>query len=291
MESPPQARDEVMPVSVLILTLDEAQDLPACLASVAWCDDIVVFDSCSTDGTQAIAREHGCRVVERVFDDYASQRNAALSEVAFKHSWVLMLDADERVTPELADEIEAVTINAGPEAALFNVRRKDMFRGRWLRHSSGYPTWFGRLVRPDRVTVRRPVNEEYHADGDVGFLSGHLIHYPFDKGLARWVERHNRYSTMEAAAVCDQAPGLPSCFREVVSGDPTRRRRAAKAIAYRLPGRPLLVFGYLYVFRFGFLDGSPGLAFCLLRSFYELLIDLKVKERRRQTTPVARSDH
>jgi glycosyltransferase involved in cell wall biosynthesis len=280
-----------MPVSVLILTLNEEHDLPACLASVAWCDDVVVFDSCSTDSTQAIAREGGCRVVERTFDDYANQRNAALSEVAFTHPWVLMLDADERATPELAEEIEAATFSAGPEAALFNVRRKDMFHGRWLRHSSGYPTWFGRLVRPGRVTVERPVNEEYHADGGVGFLSGHLIHYPFDKGLARWVERHNRYSTMEAAAVCDQGQGVSPHFRQILSSDPIRRRRAAKALAYRLPGRPLLVFVYLYLLRLGFLDGSPGLAFCLLRGFYELLIDLKVKEKMQQIKAAARSDH
>ncbi len=280
-----------MPASVLILTLDEEHDLQACLTSVAWCDDVVVFDSGSADHTQAIAREGGCRVVERPFDDYASQRNAALSEVAFQHPWVLMLDADERVTPELAEEIEAVTVSAEPEIVLFNLRRKDMFHGRWLRHSSGYPTWFGRLVRPGRVTVSRPVNEEYHANGGVGFLSGHLIHLPFDKGLAHWVERQNRYSTMEAAAVCNHGPGLSPRFREVLSADPIRRRRAAKAIAYRLPGRPLLAFCYLYLFRLGFLDGSAGLTFCLLRSFYELLIDLKVKERRRQATAVARSAH
>ena len=280
-----------MPVSVLILTLNEEHDLPGCLASVAWCNDIVVFDSCSTDRTQAVARERGCRVVERGFDDYASQRNAALSDVTFTHPWVLMLDADERVTLELAEEIEAATLTAGPEAALFNVRRKEMFRGRWLRHSSGYPTWFGRLVRPGRVTVRRPVNEEYLADGDVGFLSSHLIHYPFDKGLARWVERHNQYSTMEAGAVSAQVAGASPRFREVLSGDPTRRRRAAKAIAYRLPGRPLLAFGYLYFFRLGFLDGSPGLEFCILRGFYELLIDLKVKEKRQNAMAAARSGH
>lgn len=279
----------MIPASVLILTLNEEQDLPACLDSIPWCDDIVVFDSGSADDTQAVARGRGCRVVERAFDDYASQRNAALSQVAFKHPWVLMLDADERVTPELAAEIEAATFHPGNEVALFNMRRKDMFHGRWLRHSSGYPTWFGRLVRPDRVTVRRPVNEEYHADGGVGFLSGHLIHYPFDKGLARWVERHNRYSTMEAAAVFDQGQGVSPRSRQILSSDPIRRRRAAKALAYRLPGRPLLVFLYLYLFRLGFLDGSPGLAFCLLRSYYELLIDLKMKERRQQTTAAARS--
>ena len=126
-----------MSCSILILTLNEASNLPECLASVAWADDIVVFDSCSTDRTMEIARSAGARAIQRPFDNYASQRNAALGEVPYRHPWVLMLDADERVTPELREEIQRALAGIDESVGLFRVRRKDMFMGRWLRRSSG----------------------------------------------------------------------------------------------------------------------------------------------------------
>lgn len=263
-------------VSVVILTFNEEANLADCLKSVAWSDDTVVFDSYSTDRTEEIAAGAGARIFKRRFDDFAAQRNAALTDVPFHHPWVLMLDADERVTPELGDEIVAAVRSAGPETVLFHVRRKDMFLGRWLRRSSGYPTWFGRVIRLGHVKVLRPVNEQYVADGAAGNLRGHLVHFPFGKGIAWWVEKHNRYSSMEAALLCDPAAFHPP-LRDLGSRDPVRRRRALKALAYRLPGRPLLVFGYLYVLRGGWLDGRAGFVYCCLRGFYEFLIDVKVR--------------
>lgn len=269
-----------MSVSILILTLNEEANLPGCLASVAWSDDIVVFDSHSTDATAAIAEAAGARVVQRRFDNYAAQRNAALNEVAYRHPWVLMLDADERVTPELRDEIVTVLAQRN-DFALYRMRRRDMFMGRWLKRSSGYPTWFGRLMRIGRVRVEREINEEYHADGSVGLLQEHLLHYPFNNGLARWVERHNRYSDMEARMLLVERQGHWN-WHELWVRDPVRRRKALKQLAYRMPARPLMVFLYLYAVRGGLLDGAPGFIFCFLRSFYELLIDLKTQELRRR---------
>lgn len=191
-----------------------------------------------------------------------------------------MIDADERVPAEARPEIERVIAN-GNGTTLYRVRRKDMFSDRWLKHGSGYPTWFGRLFRVGAVRVEREVNEEYHTDGQVGYLENHLIHYPFNKGVAFWLERHNWYSTMEAKALVAETQeklGIKGLF----SSDPTRRRKALKRIAYRLPCRPLLVFCYLYFFRLGFLDGLPGLTYCRLRAIYEYMIDLKVKELRRR---------
>lgn len=149
--------------------------------------------------------------------------------------------------------------------------------GRWLKASSGYPTWFGRLVRVGRVWVEREINEEYHTDGRIGILDSHLHHYPFSKGLASWVEKHNRYSTMEAEALPCTHKSY-SDLKQIFSRDPMARRKAAKALAYRMPLRPLLVLGYLLVVRRGILDGKPGLHFAMLRAFYEYLIDLKQKE-------------
>jgi glycosyltransferase involved in cell wall biosynthesis len=268
-------------VSVLILTLNEELNLADCIDSCAWSDDIVVFDSLSDDRTLEIAAAKGVRVVQRAFDDYASQRNAALNGVPYKHPWVLMVDADERVPPELAVEIAAVTAAAPADLVMFRMRRKDFFMGKWLKRSSGYPSWFGRLVRRGRVRVERAVNEEYIADGRVDHVRGHLHHFPFNKGVAYWFERHNRYSTLEAQVKLGArqvAIGPQSLLRP----DPIARRRSLKRIAYRLPLRPQLVFLYLYVFRLGILDGRAGFHFSRMRATYETLIDMKVIEMRRR---------
>jgi glycosyltransferase involved in cell wall biosynthesis len=266
--------------SVLILTLNEEKNLADCLQSLDWSDDNVVFDSFSSDKTVELAKASRARVVQRRFDNYAAQRNAAL-EVDFKYPWVLMIDADERVTPELKEEIDAVLANHNENITLYRIRRKDMFMGKWFRHSSGYPTWFGRLVRVGQVKAEREINEEYHTNGNVGYLKEHLIHYPFNKGISFWFERHNRYSSMEAEALIKEVKQKLN-FRHLFSSEPTLRRKFLKQLAYRLPCRPFLVFCYVYFFRFGFLDGRTGFTYCRLRSIYEYMIDLKVKELQRK---------
>jgi len=273
----------MMSISVLILTLNEEINLPECLDSCSWCDDIVVFDSFSSDRTREIAAAGSARFIQRRFDNYATQRNAALTEVQYKHPWVLMVDADERTPDDLVLEMQQAVANADTDTVLFRMRRKDYFLSRWLRRSSGYPTWFGRLVRPGRVRVEREVNEEYIAAGKIGHLQAHLLHYPFNKGIAYWYERHNRYSTMEALAKM-QSRSMPLSHTSIVSADPIERRRALKQLLYRFPMRPAIVFLYLYVFRLGFLDGRAGLAFSRMRASYELLIDLKVLEAQRRAS-------
>jgi glycosyltransferase involved in cell wall biosynthesis len=268
-----------MCVSVLILTLNEEVNLPGCLESVAWSDDIVVFDSYSSDSTVEIAKAAGARVLQRVFDNYAGQRNAALNGVQYKHPWVLMVDADERWPGEMYEEM-LKAISSDGDMSIYHFRRRDMFMGRWLRHT-GYPTWAGRLVKVGRVQVQRGINEEYHTSGRKGYLQGHFIHYPFNKGIAYWIHRHNRYSSMEAEAIVREAADPPH-LKDAFSRDPTRRRKFLKQLAYRLPCRPLLVFCYLYLVQRGFLDGVPGLTYCRLRMSYEYLIDLKITELRRR---------
>jgi glycosyltransferase involved in cell wall biosynthesis len=268
-------------VSVVILTLNEETNLADCIDSCGWSHDIVVFDSMSEDRTLEIAKVKGARVVQRRFDNYAAQRNAALTTVQYKNPWVLMMDADERVSPELAAEIQMTVAGAGADVALFRMRRKDFFLGKWLRRSSGYPSWFGRLIRLGRVRVEREVNEEYIADGGVGHLEEHLHHYPFNKGIAYWFERHNRYSTMEAIAKMSMHNDR-IVVRELFARDPIDRRRMLKQFLYRVPLRPLIVFFYLYIVRLGFLDGRAGFYFSRMRAAYEMLIDLKVIEAQRR---------
>ncbi len=268
-------------VSVLILTLNEEANLEECIDSCAWSDDVVVFDSLSDDRTVEIARGKGARVVQRRFDNYAAQRNAALTTVPYKHGWVLMVDADERVGSDLAAEIRSAVAEASDQVAMFRMRRKDYFLGKWLRRSSGYPSWFGRLVRLGHIRVEREVNEEYIAEGRVEHLKAHLHHYPFNRGIAYWFERHNRYSTMEAAAKMNLHRSRIE-LRMLFQGDPIDRRRTLKQLLYHVPLRPQIVFFYLYIIRMGILDGRAGLYFSRLRASYEMLIDLKVVESRRR---------
>jgi glycosyltransferase involved in cell wall biosynthesis len=270
----------VVPISTLILTLNEEINIGACLDSVSWCDEVVVLDSGSTDQTVEWATRRGARVVSRPFDDYASQRNFGLCGIEYRNEWILMLDADERVPAELAREMRQAVTDAPDDVALFQLRRRDWLLGRWIRRSSGYPTWFGRLARRGRVSVQRPINEEYHATGRVDCLSAHLDHYPFNKGFAEWLAKHNRYSTMEARLFEERRSQPPA--GSIFQHDPVLRRKAIKERVYRLPGRPLLMFLALYVVRGGFLEGRAGLTFCLLRAWYEFMIDLKRRELRRR---------
>jgi glycosyltransferase involved in cell wall biosynthesis len=268
-------------VSVLILTRDEEINIAGCIDSCAWSDDIVVFDSLSCDKTRAIALAKGARVFERSFDNYAAQRNAALSAVSYKHPWVLMVDADERVPDDLAEEATIAVRDAKPGVVMFRIRRKDFFLGRWLKRSSGYPTWFGRLVRLGRVRVEREFNELFVPEGDAVHLKTHLHHFPFSKGVSHWFERHNRYSEMEALLTLSMRAERLQPFN-LFSSHPDIRRRTLKRIANLMPMRPLMVFLYLYVFRLGVLDGRAGFYFSRMRAAYEMMIDLKIIELKRR---------
>jgi glycosyltransferase involved in cell wall biosynthesis len=273
--------------SVLILTLNEEANLPGCLESVKWCDDVVVLDSYSQDRTEEIAKQAGVRFIQRRFDNYASQRNYGLHDIKYKYPWILMVDADETVPAELATEIQSIVNQTSEDIVLYRVRRKDYLFGQWLKRSSGYPTWFGRLVRPEKVRVERAINEEYHAEGKIGELKNHLCHYPFNKGFREWFEKHNRYSSMEAELMV-QNPSKTLKWRDFFTHDPVQRRKVLKQFVYALPGRPLVMFLGLFLWRGGFLDGGAGLRFCLLKSFYELMISCKVSEleRKKRGLPV-----
>jgi len=268
-------------VSVLILTYDEAINLPNCLSSVGFSDDVVVLDSGSIDDTVELAESAGATVLNRPFDNYAAQRNFGLAH-DFKHDWILMLDADERIPEDFIEEIRAVTEQIHNPVTLYRMRRKDMFMGRWLKRSSGYPTWFGRLFRKGAVRVEREINEEYYTDGEIGLLEGHLIHYPFNKGITYWLERHNRYSSMEAVKLSEER-AEKIVWKDFLSNDPMLKRKAFKAFAYRMPFRPLLTFCFLYFVKLGFLDGKAGFHFSLMRSVYEYMISLKMRELKSET--------
>lgn len=268
-------------ISVLILTLNEEVNLPGCLESVAWSDDIVVFDSFSADRTAEIAKAAGARVVQRKFDNWASHQNWAVENIPFKYPWVYYSDADERATPELATELQSIARDGCREEVAYRVRFRNMFMGRWIRRSSLYPTWVLRFFRPEYVRWQRLVNPVPVVTGKEGKLQSHFEHYSFNKGMTEWVQKHNLYSQNEAHELIktvQQGVNWKSLFSEHAAS----RRKALKELAFHVPYRPLLVFCYLYFFRLGFLDGVPGLTYCRLRSMYEYMIDLKVRELQRK---------
>jgi glycosyltransferase involved in cell wall biosynthesis len=267
-------------ISVLILTLDEEINISSCIESLNWCNDIVVLDSFSNDKTVEVSKQKGARVFQREFDDYANQRNYGLSEIEYHNSWLLMVDADEVITVELANEMKEAVKSAANNISLYRMRRKDYFLGKWIRRSSGYPTWFGRLMKIGEVSVEREINEEYITAGKVESLQHHLHHYPFNKGFSCWLQKHDRYSSMEAEQKLKENKKIP--FRNILNADPTVRRKCIKQIAYSLPCRPLVMFVALYFIRGGILEGRAGFIFCLLRAYYEFMIDCKYLELKRR---------
>ncbi len=267
-------------ISVLILTKNEERDLPGALASVAWSDDIHVFDSQSTDATAEIARAAGAHLHTRAFDDYATHRNVAFA-IPFKHPWVFLLDADERPTPELSAEMQRVVLEAPANTAGFRVRRRDFLFDTWLKHAQISP-WYIRLVRPERAKYTRAINEVLEVDGPVAELLAPLDHFPFSKGIAHWVAKHNTYSTMEAELIVRQQGLQNPSLRTALRGpDFHTRRLHQKALFYRMPGRPLIKWCYMMFLRGAILDGAAGITYATLQSIYEYFIVLKTKELRR----------
>lgn len=269
-------------ISVLILTLNEEANLPRCLDSVRWSDDVVVFDSFSSDRTVEIARAAGARVVQRRFDNWAAHQNWALENISFKHPWVYYSDADERVPPELRDEMLAVVRDFKRREVAYRLRYKNYFMGRWIRHCGIYPTWILRLFRPGKVRWERLVNPVALVDGPEGRLQAHFEHYSFNKGLNAWFEKHNRYSQQEAEESLKSLANGQWSLQHLLSRDAVARRRALKELSFRLPCRPLLRFAYMYFLRWGFLDGLPGYHYCRLLAIYEYMIVLKMKEIQRR---------
>lgn len=267
-------------VSVLILTKNEEQDLPGCLESVVeWCDDIHVYDSHSTDRTVELATMLGAKITQREFDNWASHQNWGLANIKFKHDWVLYIDADERVTEDLARSVREMTSSA-TDCVAFEVQRRDFFSERWLKHVQVSP-YYVRLFKPAYIRYERMVNPITVVDGKTGRIEGYLDHHPFSKGVSHWLARHNSYSSLEADQFLINASNGEKfkLSKALLAEDFQVRRYHQKGLFYKLPLRPLVKFFVLYGVRRGFLDGRPGFVYAVLQSIYEYFIVLKVRER------------
>ena len=277
--------DATHPISCVILTKDEEVNIESSLDSLRISDDIVVYDSLSTDRTVELAEaKPNVRVVSRKFDNWSSHQNWGVENIDFKHPWVLYVDADELVPPDLTIEIQRLADQERPISA-YRMRRKDMFLGRWIKRASLYPTWLVRMFRPEHIRYERLVNPVAVVEGEVGSLEGHLIHYPFSKGVRQWVERHNSYSSFEAMEVLKVLDGDRKPLGDILNRDPNTRRAALKDLFYRMPLRPHIKYVYYVLARRAFLDRAPGWIYARLQYIYEYMITIKVKEeliRRRE---------
>jgi glycosyltransferase involved in cell wall biosynthesis len=273
----------MLPVTLIIPTKNEERNIRDCMECGGIFHQIIVYDSGSLDRTLEIAKESGARIVHHDFDDFSSHKNWAIDNIKFETEWIFILDADERITAELQNELRAL-FEAGPEADSYYVARRNIFKGKWLKYCGMYPDWQLRLFRSGAARYEgRLVHEHMLTKGPVGYLTHPLRHEDF-KGIERYIERHNHYSSLEAVEryrllkgkhlatkSADQGGYFPSALLS--------RRRRLKQWSYKyVPFRPFLVFIYMYLIKLGFLHGRMGLQYCFLRSFYEFQIDLKFEE-------------
>ena len=265
-------------LSVIVLTHDEEVNIRDCLACLDWSDDVIIVDSGSRDRTLEIARatRSDVRVFEHPFTDFGDQRNWALDHSGPKHSWILFVDADERITEGCARAIRSAVGQPGGFVGFYLCSRS-FFLGRWIKRCTLYPSWQLRLLKTGGVRFQKEGHGQREVtDGPLGYVAEPYDHYGFSKGLEHWIARHNRYSTEEVELIRrlrGEPPALGDLFK-----DPVARRRCLKRLAARAGCRPMLRFLYLYFLRGGFLEGRPGFDFCRLRVAHEIHITVKLPE-------------
>jgi glycosyltransferase involved in cell wall biosynthesis len=274
-----------VPVSIIIPIKNEAANLPRCLDSVSWADEIIVVDSQSTDSSQSIAEGRGATVVQFQFNGtWPKKKNWALENLSFRNEWVFILDADEVLPPETEEEFRRiVTDSANPNAGYW-INRRFMFMGKWLKHAY-YPNWNLRLFKhhlgryeklTDVATASgdNEVHEHVIVQGPTGYLESEMDHYAFPS-VDVFVEKHNRYSNWEARVALDR---FIKASDQALQNERVGWRRRLKLFSQHLPFRPLLRFLYVYVWQRGFLDGREGYYFARLHGFYEFLSVTKTYE-------------
>ena len=260
-------------LTVVILTLNEEKNIQACLESVkSIAKEILVVDSFSTDATLALVGKFNVRLVQNRFINYAAQRNFALKQAGVKTEWVLMLDADERVSPELSSEIKNL-LGTSPRENGFEIRRRLYWYGKWIKKGY-YPVWLTRLVRTHQAYCEdRVVNEHLQVEGQVGRLQGDILHED-QNGIDRWHTKHLRYAELEAEEFFSSQKNIHGIKRWV-----------QYRVWDRLPLflRPWIYFLYRYVLRGGFLEGWQGLSYHFFQSLWlQFLISLKITEMKRR---------
>jgi glycosyltransferase involved in cell wall biosynthesis len=268
---------------VLIQTHNEECNLPHALQSVSgWANKIFVVDSGSTDGTLEIARQFGAQAIHHDWEGYAGQKNWAIANLPWESPWILILDADELVTPELRREIEAIVARPveNVRQSGFYINRIFIFMGRKIRHCGYYPSWNLRLFKRGLAKYEdRRVHEHMLVDGPTAHLKGLLLHED-RRGLEHFIAKHNRYSTLEAQELYRGHVPWPG-VGPFISDQMVRRRFLKTRVLPNLPVPWLWKFFYMYIFLEGFLDRAAGWNLCFFVATYEYFIHVKYKELRR----------
>lgn len=282
-----------IPVTVLIPGKNEEQNLPACLESVAPADEIFLVDSQSEDRSVEIAKNYGANIVQFYFNgSWPKKKNWSLENLPFRNEWVLIVDCDERITPQLWEEIAIAIKN--PEYQGYYLNRKVFFLGKWIRFGGKYPDWnlrlfkhkLGRYENLNTEDIPNTGDNEVHEhvilQGKVGYLKEDMLHIDF-RDIYQWLARHNRYSNWEARVYYNLLTGKndSGTIGANLFGDAVQRKRFLKKIWIRLPFKPTLRFILFYFIRLGFLDGVPGYIYGRLLSQYEYQIGVKLYELRK----------
>ncbi len=274
-----------VPISVFILTYNEERNIEACLASlVEWAGEIFLVDSFSSDQTLAIATRYGVRVIQNRFEGHSAQRNWAIQNLPFQFDWILALDADHRVTPELASELGESLRKAPAGVAGYFVKRRQVFRGQWIRHGGYYPKYMLKVFR--RGAARCDDHEfdyRFYVCGQSSRLSCDIIEDNVNESsIGFWIEKHNKFATESALEELKRRNGDLEYLRQPrFFGNADDRVLWLKSMWYRLPlfVRPFMYFFYRYFLRLGFLDGKQGFIFHFLQGFwFRLLVDIKLEE-------------
>jgi len=278
----------VLPVSAIVPVRNEARNLARCLQSLAGLGEVYVIDSQSTDDTVLIAQSHGAKVVQFHYaGGWPKKRQWAMDTLPLEYDWILLLDSDEVLTPELMDEIRRALLN--PEVNGYFIRLQMYFLGRILRHCGasfwklslfrkGRGRFECRLKDQDPSMADIEIHEHVVVNGPVARLHNALIHHNVDS-LSRYILKHNEYSNWEARVLL-QPEGDSEQVSADLFGTQAQRRRWLKRNLYRLPGSPALLFLYRYIFRLGFLDGVPGLIYCSFQAVQMFHSKAKIYELR-----------
>lgn len=264
-------------VTTVIPTRDEEIHIARCIASVASLGPVVVADSGSTDRTKDIALARGAQFYVRPWAGYAAHKNWAITQTGIVTDWILLLDADEYLTPQGVETIRRALEDR--DTSGYYLARRNYFLGRELKHAWWYPDYQLRLFRVGAARYEdRAVHEHMIVEGRAVSLSVD-IHHENLKGLDAFVRRHVRYALLEAQEVTRPSHGQR---KGTLGGNWADRRRFLKQHVWsRVPGRPGVRFFWLYVVKRGFLDGRPGLIYCVLIAWYDFLIDAMTYELRR----------
>lgn len=277
-----------MLISIIILTKDEEANLPDCLASLKKLNaEFFIVDSGSTDQTVEIAQQAGCQIFEHFFENHAKQLNWAIQNLPITTTWIMRLDADERLTPELAEELQLVLSQTSDDTTAYQVKRRVFFMNRWIRHGGYYPTWLLRIWRTGLGTCEQRWMDEHIvvSQGKIANLQHDIIDEN-KKGLSFWIDKHNRYADREVKDLLNTGVEQDDpLLNKGQLSQATQRRWIKKNLYGRSPlfFRAFLYFLMRYTIGLGFLDGKEGLIFHFLQGFwYRFLVDAKIYELRKK---------